>query len=65
MAVRKEFKTGEMCEITGRYRFHGYVDGTNDPPPAPKERKIAIVAGQTFAPIESSGKDAWWRLIVQ
>jgi len=64
MGARKRFKTGETCEITGRYRFHGYVDGTKDPPPGPKERTIPIVAGQTFPLIESSGKECWWNLIV-
>ena len=64
MAARRQFKTRETCEITGRYRFRGYLDGTKEPPPGAKERKIRIVAGQTFPPIESSEKECWWKLIV-
>ncbi len=64
MVAKKRFKTGETCEITGRYRFHGYVDGTKDPPPGHKERKLSIVTGQTFPKIESSGKECWWMLLV-
>jgi hypothetical protein len=63
VAVRKRFQTGDTCEITGRYRFDGYVDGTTAPRPGHKEKMIPIVVTQVFPPIQSTGKACWWRLM--
>ena len=58
--VRK--KTGETCGIAGQYDFDGYVDGSNWPPPTSEERVIPMDRGDTFPPVKSSQKAAWWTL---
>jgi hypothetical protein len=60
-ATRK--KTGETCEIAGDYEFDGYVDGTNSPAPTAEERIIPMDKWDTFPPVKSSEKAAWWKLI--
>jgi len=61
--VRTRFKTGEQCEITGRYRWDGYLDGTYSPTPTREETEIPLSRGETFPPIRSAEKACWWRLI--
>ena len=56
-------KTGETCEIAGKYQFDGYVDGTTYPSPTAEERVIPMDRGDTFPPVKSSAKAAWWVLI--
>jgi hypothetical protein len=62
-AVSARCKTGETCPQTGRYRFDGYVDGTNYPSPTLEEREIPLSRGETFPPIRSSNKACWWRFL--
>jgi hypothetical protein len=59
--VRK--KTGETCDIAGQYEFDGYTDGTSYPPPTQEERVIPMDVDDTFPPVKSSEKAAWWKLI--
>ena len=61
--TRTRFKTGETCVTTGRYRFDGYTDGTYTPSPTTEEMEIYLTRGETFPPIRSCNKGAWWRLI--
>lgn len=57
------YKTGQQCVLKGRYAFDGYVDGTTTPAPTAEERIIPLDAGDTFPPVRSSNKAAWWRYI--
>ncbi|HMW34382.1 MAG TPA: YjzC family protein [bacterium] len=54
------FKTGENCKTTGRYRFDGYTDGSTYPFPSAEERSIRLTVGETFPPIRSCNKGAYW-----
>ncbi len=56
-------KTGDTCQVSGRYRFDGYLDGTSTPAPHPEEVQIPLSRGERFPPIRSSGKACWWRLM--
>lgn len=56
-------KTGETCEIAGDYSFDRYVDGTTYPPPTADERVIPMDRQDTFPPVKSSSKAAWWKLL--
>jgi hypothetical protein len=55
-------RTGEKCEISGRYDFDGYLDGTNYPQPRSDEKRIPLAVHHTFPPIRSAGKGCYWRL---
>ncbi|MCB8991834.1 MAG: YjzC family protein [Ardenticatenaceae bacterium] len=57
------FKTGDKVTITGRYEFVQYTDGTTTPTPTVEERIVPLEYGETFPPIRSANKGAWWRLI--
>jgi len=59
----QRYKTGQKADTTGRYEFDGYTDGTNQPPPTANERNIPLSAGETFPPINSCNKGAWWKYI--
>jgi hypothetical protein len=61
--IGARFKTGEKCQSSGRYRFDGYLDGTNWPSPKPEEQQIPLSNSETFPPIRSSGKGCWWKLM--
>lgn len=56
-------KTGQTCDHSGVYAFDGYTDGTWSPTPHPEEREIPLAKYETFPPIRSSGKGAWWLLV--
>ena len=56
-------KTGEICAVAGDYEFDGYTDGTSSPSPTEDEKIIPMDVGDTFPPVKSSGKAAWWKLI--
>ncbi|AKQ63678.1 hypothetical protein A176_000590 [Myxococcus hansupus] len=59
--MAKRYKTGDICESTGRYTFDGYTDGTTSPPVTAEERIIPLSKGETFPPIKSSKKGAYWK----
>lgn len=61
--TKTRYKTGEECEVSGRYRFDGYTDGTNHPRPTKEEEEIPLSRGETFPPIRSAGKACWWKLV--
>ena len=56
------YKTGEKAPVTGQYEFVRYVDGTVTPAPTSNERIIPLSQGETFPPIKTSGKSAYWQL---
>lgn len=55
------YKTGDKAPHTGRYEFVRYTDGTSSPSPTSEERVIHLTSGETFPPIRSSNKGAWWQ----
>lgn len=57
------YKTGDKALSTGRYTFVRYVDGSATPAPTQNERIIPLQRGETFPPIRSSSKAAWWQYI--
>lgn len=57
------YKTGDTAPQTGRYQFVRYTDGTTTPSPTPDERIIPLSRGETFPPIRSCNKGAYWRLV--
>lgn len=63
VAIGTRFKTGEVCQESGRYEFDGYVDGTRFPQPTPRERQIPLSEGERFPPIRSTNKACWWKLM--
>ncbi len=61
-STKTRYKTGEMCAVTGTYKFDGYTDGTSTPSPTTEEREIDLESGETFPPIRSCEKACWWKL---
>ena len=59
----QRFKTGDNCDTTGRYQFDGYTDGTQSPSPTAEEQVIPLDRGDTFPPVRSSNKAAWWKYL--
>jgi hypothetical protein len=57
------YKTGDTAPYSGRYEFVRYTDGSSTPSPTSEERVIPLSKGETFPPIRSSNKGAWWRYI--
>lgn len=57
------YKTGDSAPHTGRYEFVKYVDGTTVPSPTREEKVIPLNRGETFPPVRSTKKAAWWRSI--
>lgn len=60
--VGDRFKTSDKCSTTGSYVFDGYVDGSTSPSPTNEERVIPLSSGETFPPVRSANKSAWWKL---
>ncbi|HEV2295266.1 MAG TPA: hypothetical protein VGR35_15545 [Tepidisphaeraceae bacterium] len=56
-------RTGEKCDISGRYDFDGYLNGTRYPEPRPEEKRIPAAKNNVFPPIRSTGKGCYWRLV--
>lgn len=54
------YKTGDKAPQTGRYRFVRYTDNTTSPAPTQEERVISLTRGETFPPIRSCNKGAYW-----
>lgn len=55
------YKTGDKAPSTGNYRWDGYTDGTSTPRPTTEELIIRLSAGETFPPIKSCNKGAYWK----
>ena len=63
MAANNLYKTGEEAPRTGRYEFVKYTDNTTFPSPTAEEKIIPLSKGETFPPVRSTNKAAWWRAI--
>ena len=57
------YKTGDIAPHTGRYQFVRYTDGSTSPAPTPEERVIPLSRGETFPPIRSCNKGAFWSAV--
>ncbi|NVB40911.1 YjzC family protein [Pseudenhygromyxa sp. WMMC2535] len=57
------YKTSDQCATSGQYAFKKYVDGTTTPSPTQEERVIPLTRGETFPPIRSCNKAAYWSLL--
>jgi hypothetical protein len=55
-------KAGETSPWNARYTFAGYTDGTSWPQPTPEEHEIDLSVGETFPPVRSCNKGAYWEL---
>lgn len=62
-AIGSRFRTGDKNPISGGFVFDGYLDGTSNPPPKPREREIPLSKGEIFPPVRSASKGCWWKLI--
>lgn len=60
MNSKSRYGTGEKAPVKGDYRFDGYTDGLSNPKPTDKEMVITLDKGDTFPPIRSSNKGAYW-----
>lgn len=63
VSIGARFRTGEVCQESGRYRFDGYLDGSTFPAPHPQEKEEPIARGNRFPPIRSASKGCWWKLM--
>lgn len=55
------YKTGEQAPQTSNYQFVSYTDGSITPSPTAEERIIYLTRGETFPPIRSCNKAAYWQ----
>ena len=53
-------KTGEKCQKSGYYRFVRHTDFSVGCHPTYEEGEIPLEAGETFPPIKSCKKGAYW-----
>lgn len=60
--MSKRYKTGDISPAKAWYDWDGYTDGTNWPSPTAEERRIPLEKGETFSPIRSANKGAYWVL---
>lgn len=60
--VGDRFKTGQACDTTGIYAFDGYTDASAGQQPTQEERVISLRVAQTFPPIRSVNRGAYWKL---
>jgi hypothetical protein len=61
--TQTRFRTGERSQVSGRYNFDGYLDGSRHPTPHPAEQAIPLSKGEIFPPVRSAGKPCWWKLV--
>lgn len=61
--IGQKFKTGQICPTKGKYQFDCYTDGSTYPSPTAEEKVIPMDIGDTFPPINSANKGAWWMYI--
>ena len=58
MATR--YKTGDKAPNKAWYNWDGYTDGSTTPSPTHEELKIPLETGETFPPVRSCNKGAYW-----
>ena len=62
MANKELYKTGQKAPAYARYAWDHYIDETYFPFPTIDELTIILKRGETFPPIKSRDKEAWWRI---
>jgi len=62
MSIGELYKTGQTSPAHAVYAWDHYTDGTRYPLPTNEERDITLENGETFPPINSCDKGAWWRM---
>ncbi|WP_026906782.1 YjzC family protein [Paucisalibacillus globulus] len=62
MAIGDRYKTGQISPANAYYSWDGYTDGTYSPSPTYEENKIKLENGETFPPINSCDKGAYWKM---
>ncbi len=55
------YKTGDKAPQSANYAFVRYTDGTTSPSPTTEEKRIYLTTGETFPPIRSCNKGAYWQ----
>ncbi|MDP1579035.1 MAG: YjzC family protein [Candidatus Didemnitutus sp.] len=61
--IGQRYKTGDTCDSTGRYQWDGYTDGTFSPAPTAEENVIPLSKNETFPPVRSCNKGAYWKYL--
>lgn len=56
------YHTGQQAPVSGSYNWDGYMDGSHSPAPTSEERVIQLSRGETFPPVKSCNKAAYWTL---
>lgn len=62
MSIGDRFKTGQKSPANAYFAWDGYTDGTRTPSPTTEEEKIKLDNGETFPPINSCDKGAYWKM---
>lgn len=58
-----QYRTGQQSPAYALYEWSHYADATFDPKPLENEQFIILQFGETFPPVHSCKKDAWWELV--
>lgn len=62
MAIGDLYKTGQISPAHANYAWDHYTDGSYTPSPTSEEKYITLSTGETFPPINSCDKGAWWKM---
>lgn len=60
--MSQRYRTGDKAPANAWYDWDGYTDGTYSPSPTAEERRIPLEKGETFPPVRSCNKAAYWVL---
>lgn len=63
MAFGEMYKTGQEVPFHARYVWDHYTDETYTPFPTIEELTIVLNKGDTFPPVNSRDKGAWWKIV--
>jgi glycine/D-amino acid oxidase-like deaminating enzyme len=55
-----DYESGQICVKAGLYRFVGYSDRSDTPPPRQGRGEIWLSAGDLFPAIAEAGKTCFW-----
>ena len=58
-----KYKTGEICPLTGTYRWAGHADGTISCSVTHEEYTIPMTLGNPFPPTRHCEKAAFWEFL--
>ena len=54
-------KTGEICSLSGHYKFAGHTDPSLKCHPTSNEMFIPMMFGARFPPVKSCEQGAYWQ----